>query len=483
MIGFVLLLLGWLDLSPVPFLAHIIGTTEPALKLLISILLGYPLGVIYNAKIKEHKPLRHIYFALMGVDLAIYNFGWSFIHNAIPALVIYLTTLLFGPGKWNAIITFVFNMTYLLIGYVMTESEDYDITWTMPHCVLTLKLIALSFDIWDGQKLKQGKELSSNNKITALERAPTLLELFGFVYFPACFLVGPIFSFKRYLDFVSDKYPLDRESKSLKKHAVQRLVQGLAYLIAFQVGVSIFNIKYMMSDDFWETSIFYRHFYCGLWAHFALYKYISCWLLTEASCIRFGLSYNGNEVTKDGMVAKWDGCNNIKLMLFEGATKFQHYIDSFNCNTNFFAAEYIYKRLKFLNNRHLSQFCTLLFLALWHGLRSGYYMTFFNEFIIIFMEKEVESIISKTTFYEKIWNSHLKYVMYVFLKTYTIVFMGWSLAPFDLKIFWKWWQVYYSLFFSGFFIFLPWPFLYKRLLKMAVKTYLKPKLDEKSKSS
>ena len=189
----------------------------------------------------------------------------------------------------------------------------------------------------------------------------------------------------------------------------------------------------------------------------------------SASCIRFGLSYNGKEKTETGEVSKWDACNNIKLMRFEGATKFQHYIDSFNCNTNHFAAEYIYKRLKFLGNRNLSQFFTLLFLALWHGTRSGYYMTSFNEFIIIYMEKEFESIISKTEMYNKLWASPAKSLLYVALKIYTIVFMGWSLIPFDLKVFSKWWQLYASLYFSGFILFLPWPFVYKPALIKGIK--------------
>lgn len=187
-------------------------------------------------------------------------------------------------------------------------------------------------------------------------------------------------------------------------------------------------------------------------------------MFVSASCIRFGLSYNGKKKTEMGEVSQWDGCNNIKLMRFEGATKFQHYIDSFNCNTNHFAAEYIYKRLKFLGNRNLSQFFTLFFLALWHGTRSGYYMTFFNEFIIIYMEKELESIISKTEIYNKLWNSNAKYLLYALLKTYTIVFMGWSLIPFDVKVFSKWWRLYASLYFSGFIIFLPWGFVYKPAL-------------------
>lgn len=204
-------------------------------------------------------------------------------------------------------------------------------------------------------------------------------------------------------------------------------------------------------------------------------------MLVSASAIRFGLSYNGTQQTPEGKtINKWDGCNNIKLLRFESATKFQHYIDSFNCNTNHFAAEYVYKRLKFLGSRQASQFFTLLFLALWHGTRSGYYMTFLNEFLIIYMEKEFENIIQELDIYEKAWSNNMaKYVLYVLLKIYTIVFMGWSLVPFDVKVFSKWWSIYYNLYYSGFLLFMPWAFVYKPILLIVIKKF---KLSTKDRS-
>lgn len=56
-------------------------------------------------------------------------------------------------------------------------------------------------------------------------------------------------------------------------------------------------MNYMLSDEFYNTSIIYRHFYSGLWAHFALYKYISCWLLTEGMCFLTGMLCKRNEGT------------------------------------------------------------------------------------------------------------------------------------------------------------------------------------------
>lgn len=42
---------------------------------------------------------------------------------------------------------------YLCFGYDAIGSADqYDIKWTTPHCVLTLRLIAVVVDVYDGQK-------------------------------------------------------------------------------------------------------------------------------------------------------------------------------------------------------------------------------------------------------------------------------------------------------------------------------------------
>lgn len=49
----------------------------------------------------------------------------------------------------------------------------------------------------------------------------------------------------------------------------------------------------------------------------------------------------------------------------------------------------VFKRLKFLGNKKVSHFSTLLFLTLWHGFHSGYFMCFAMEFIIITVEKQV----------------------------------------------------------------------------------------------
>lgn len=304
--------------------------------------------------------------------------------------------------------SFVFHMCYLLFGYYYTATETYDITWTMPHCVLTLRLIGLAFDIADGQRPET--ELSANQKKSFVSQKPSLLEIGAFTYFPASFLVGPQFSFRRYTSFVNKEF---EKYDGYTEAAAKRAVVGFIYLAVNVIGSGYLNDKYITSSDFSnDHGILMRLVLVGVWGRITLYKYISIWLLTESVAIAFGncqylgrffylstnqLLFTGitfNGVDSDGK-ADWSGCSNIKLLVFENTKRFQHYIDSFNVQTNHWIAEYVFKRLRFLGNRQYSQLGALIFLALWHGFHSGYYACFGMEFAVMVFEKEVN--ISLTT--------------------------------------------------------------------------------------
>lgn len=50
---------------------------------------------------------------------------------------------------------------------------------------------------------------------------------------------------------------------------------------------------------------------------------------------------------------------------------------------------YVYKRLKWLGNKSISQAITLIFLTVWHGLWPGYLLNFSFEYFAVRAEKEV----------------------------------------------------------------------------------------------
>lgn len=446
--------------------AQTIGAPEQALRLLISILLGYPIA-LFNCYYLRHKSAshQHIFFTLTGLFIGFFNFGWDISHSFGCVLVQYLLMKILPGTRMCVAVSFTFHMSYLLLGYYQTGTDTYDIKWSMPHCVLTLRLIGLTFDYYDGKK--KPDQLSEQQKKMALVECPSLLEMCGHVYFPGAFLVGPQFSMKRYLDFTRGIF--DKESGDISQCIVPGLLRaalGFFYLSLYQVASNLFiSESVITSESFYEKSFIIRVFLVGLWAKISLYKYISCWLLTEGVCIMSGLTYNGKDVKGRNT---WNGCANVKLRVFENCTTFGHLIQSFNINTNAWVAEYVYKRLKFLGNRYLSQAFALVFLAAWHGLHFGYYVCFFNEFIVMTFEKDMEVLGAKNPIVSNLFtNRALAPVRWIIGKLYVFCFMGYCLVPFTF--FNDYWEIYRSVYFMGFVFFLGWrlvaPVLMPRLIR------------------
>jgi lysophospholipid acyltransferase 5 len=454
-------------------LSESVGTNEPALRLLLTVLAGYPLALVHRKFVYNKPPaVQHLFSIICGFSLGFWNYGWDIFHTVFAITVTYAVLLVVGGTALSVALVFIFNMTYLLLGYYYMGTDTYDINWTMPQCILVLRLIGIGFDLYDGHRPPE--TLSGENKKVALERCPTVLEFFGHTLFPASFMVGPQFPMKRYQDFVAGKFGEGGEAPDSVKAAVTRFGLGLLYLGIFQVLGLVVSDEYIYSEEFGQLGFFRKMVLMGIWGRFTLYKYISCWLLTEGACILFGLAHNGKD--ENGVVL-WTGVENVKLSTFENTTEFTHYILSFNINTNQWSGQYIYKRLKFLGNRLVSQFATLLFLAVWHGFHSGYYVCFFFEFMVVYMERDVKTIVnSNSQLREFFANPTVTLVVNLLLRIYTFVLMGWCLMPFALLKFDRYWAGFSAANHVGSILFLVWPIVYSPIVKT-----LFPK-DRKSRS-
>ena len=82
-------------------------------------------------------------------------------------------------GRRGCLFSIKSNPVLIQVGYVYTETEGYDICWTMPHCVLSLKLIGLTFDCYDGERARRLGEgvLSKDQRKSFLPDNPSLLEM------------------------------------------------------------------------------------------------------------------------------------------------------------------------------------------------------------------------------------------------------------------------------------------------------------------
>ncbi|XP_060777601.1 lysophospholipid acyltransferase 5 [Neoarius graeffei] len=446
-------------------LAEYLGSSEPAVRLMLSILIGYPFALVYRGFLFHQSPsVIHLFHAVSGLSLAVFNFGSQVCHSALCIIIQFLLLRLMGRTITGVLSSFIFQMTYLLAGYYYTATEEYDIKWTMPHCVLALKLIGLSLDYYDGGK--EPSQLNAEQKNAALQTTPSLLEVCGFSYFYGGFLVGPQFTLRNYMHLVSrEMTDCPGQVPNSIIPALKRFCLGSLFLLIFTIFGPYYPDNYFLTDEFEAQPFWYRCVYILLWAKVNLYKYVTCWLITEGVCILSGLGYSGRG--EDGQ-PKWDACANMRVWIYETTPFFTGTINSFNINTNAWAARHVFKRLKFLGNKLASQMATLLFLSIWHGLHSGYLMCFSMEFIIVNVEKQTQTLVKESPKLTALANGPLYPLLYTVQQFIHWLFMGYSLVPFCLFTYEKWLKVYSSVYFYGHFFFLIaaviLPFIHKALV-------------------
>uniref|UniRef100_A0A8D0AGD8 Lysophospholipid acyltransferase 5 n=1 Tax=Sander lucioperca TaxID=283035 RepID=A0A8D0AGD8_SANLU len=424
---------------------------------------GYPCALVYR-RFLFYQPATviHLFHAFSGLALAAFNFGSQIYHSAVCILVQFLMLRLMGRTVTTVLSSFTFQMVYLLAGYYYTATEEYDIKWTMPHCVLTLKLVGLSFDYYDGGK--EPSQLSLEQRSAALPSVPSLLEVCGFSYFYGGFLVGPQFTLRSYQRLVARELT-DCPGKPPNSviPATKRFALGFLCLVIYAIFSPYYTDTYFLTDEYEAQPFWYRCVFILLWAKVILYKYVSCWVI-EGVCILSGLGYNG---VVDGE-HQWNACTNMKVWVFETTPLFTGTISSFNINTNAWAARNVFKRLKFLGNKTLSHVTTLFFLTIWHGLHSGYILCFSMEFFIVTVERQALALVRDSPLLTKLANSALYPLIYVVQQFFHWLFMGYPLVPFCLFTYDKWLKVYSSVYFCGhvFFLvaFLIMPYLRKALV-------------------
>ncbi|XP_048881775.1 lysophospholipid acyltransferase 5 [Brienomyrus brachyistius] len=427
-------------------LSESLGSSEPAVRLILSVLIGYPFALIYRRCFFRRRPFAvHLFHTLSGLALAAFNFGSQLYHSAVCVVVQFLLLRLMGRTVTAVLSSFLFQMTYLLCGYYYTATDQYDIKWTMPHCVLTLKLIGLSFDYYDGGK--ERSQLSAEQQSSALPAVPSLLEVCGFSYFYGGFLVGPQFTLRSYQRLVSGELTdCPGQPPSSVLPATKRFFLGLVCLTIFTVGGPYFPDSYFLTEEYEAQPFWFRCVYMLFWAKITLYKYVSCWVIAEGVCILSGLGYNGKD---EKGVHQWDACANMRVWHYETTPLFTGTIASFNINTNAWVARHVFKRLKFLGNKMASQLLTLLFLAVWHGLHSGYLVCFSLEFIIVNVERKVITVVRDSPLLMRLATSPLYPLIYGIQQFLHWLFMAYPLVPFCLFTYDKWLKVYSSVYFCG----------------------------------
>jgi lysophospholipid acyltransferase len=239
------------------------------------------------------------------------------------------------PKKIMPATIFFFALAYVVVSHLYRMYVDlygWQVDFTGPQMVLTMKLSSFAWNLYDGSKYdqltapKEDKRLTAQmdqRKRFAIREMPSPLEYFAFQYNFSSILVGPAFEYNDYIRAVTGEAFAGKDGKPQSApgnvlSALHRLLVGVACLVINQVGQPMFPIKGMISEEMLAKPFVLRAAYAWVSLLACRCKYYFAWKVAEGGAILAGFGYEGSD-PKTGK-PNWTGVSNMDIIGFETAS-------------------------------------------------------------------------------------------------------------------------------------------------------------------
>ncbi|XP_048780362.2 lysophospholipid acyltransferase 2-like [Ostrea edulis] len=343
---------------------------------LLALFLGYYFRTIWSPK-QIDVVYRHALELVMGFILTFFCFGYQVIHVVLMGWLCYALFLHAPRDKFHGMV-FIFSMGYLCVMHLYRQYYDYggySLDITGPLMILVQKVTSIAFAVHDGTQ-KKDEDLNSDQKIMKIEKIPSVLEYFSYVFSFHNIMVGPLVFYNDYIKFIEgrdgsyesqEKTPTEPQPESAVK---EKLLTAAICGVVMVTAPVFFPIRYMADDEFlYQTNWLYRNLYVLVCVSLVRGKYYCAWKLGEAVNNSAGLGFNGYDTKGQ---ARWDLLNNVKIYELEVSDSLKVNIDCWNITTLVWLRRVIYDRVP----QKYGTVATFMVSAIWHGFYPGYYICF-----------------------------------------------------------------------------------------------------------
>ncbi|KAF8227989.1 MBOAT-domain-containing protein [Tricholoma matsutake] len=368
--------------------AQLVSASVDQIKLISCLLIAYPLGNLFVRIPSTQPALRHLF----SITIALFFFFpvlklYSGFFQLLASIIgTYLIAKVDRSSRMPWVV-FVFVMGHLTVNHVIRaiyqlSYETMEITG--PQMVLTMKLTTFAWNVWDGRRPREDLDKWQVEK--RITEYPSLLEFLGYTFYFPGILVGPYLDLSEYRHLVGEVMFDDPAVKSKmqngrklppgrKRVAYKKMFMGLLYLGLFVVFGAKHNYSAALEPSFAKKNIIVRIGLFQIYGFFERAKYYAIWTLTEGASIITGLGFTGFDSSGQSL---WEGAANVKVLEIEFPSNFKVLLDSWNMKTNVWLRECVYKRVtpKGKKPGFRSSMITFFTSAFWHGIASGYYLTF-----------------------------------------------------------------------------------------------------------
>lgn len=232
--------------------------------------------------------------------------------------------------------------------------------------VMMQRLTYVGFSYHDGGRKRE--ELSEDQLDNMIDKKPTIVEYFSYVFSFYSVLTGPTCTYIQYNDFMTGKNiekHLAKGKQELPSNSmvvVRKAAVSIVCLLVSLVG-GMFDLDEVILNPLLRFP--QRFMYIVIFCFVIRCKYYFIWMIIESVSNLAGLGFNGFD---ESGTPKWDLVSNIDILEFEFGP-FQKRIVIFNSLTALWLRRVGYERIK--KHRYI---ITYLMSVIWHGFYPGYYL-------------------------------------------------------------------------------------------------------------
>jgi len=320
--------------------------------------------------------LRHVYSLVLGLFLALVMYGPAGLVNFTLTSTTVYALLHIVPRRHIGLFVFIFCfafLSYVHIYRMMTDWMGWKQDASTLQMILTCKLTSLAFNYQDGME----KDLEEDQARLAVKTLPSVVEYYSYLTFYAGFVLGPVFEYADYIQFVK------REGvfKSVPFPAGRSLFLFLQALLCVGVFMFLFSHWHYLEVSKPEWALhpyWYKVVYYNLAMVGCKFRYYTAFKFSESGIVASGLGYKG--VKSDGS-ADWGRVRGVVIHKAELGESSKVMIDNWNISVALWLRRYVFMRVASKAapawRRSSAQHITMAISAMWHGFYPSYFVMFF----------------------------------------------------------------------------------------------------------
>ncbi|VDI11645.1 lysophospholipid acyltransferase 7 [Mytilus galloprovincialis] len=407
---------------------------------------------------------KRLLCSIAGAVLAVVNCHIHIYHSLVLVIGSCLLIKICGPRKCQ-----VFGYIWCF-GYLVFFRTCHHFGLPKPSPVsnalqlfLTLKLVALGFEIHDTHELSKKGDTQEEEESTLQRKYrsiyPSSLDILQYSYCYIGLFTGPYYKYRTYEDFIQNR---NSPNIPVKEFVIERLKYIPVIAVTFLGMSHFFSIQYVETEEFFEHPFWFRLFYMvPMFMIFRTRLYMA-WLVSESMCMTSSLGAYPVEAkakygqgptdlsgldqslstSKSHQKYDYQTVYNLSIYGCELGRTTREGLRSWNMTVQYWLAAFVHRRIP----KHLKSYgvaITMAVSAFWHGIHPGYYLSFMLVPVIVFAEDAMISAFRKNS------SEQIQYwfdwaCLFFKMRGFDYMCMGFLLLKLDLTL--AYWQ---SIFFIG----------------------------------